>query len=119
MASRHVDCVAACPLARLVQWQAALLMKTRGQKTTNVKRRRGPLAARRSSTSHLRKQLEQRDRELAEALQQQAATANVLKVINRSTFDLGSVLETIIENATSLGGAEQGFVYRSDGEVCM
>src|SRR6516164_4494886 len=92
-------------------------MKTRRRKTTKLKRLKGPTAARRSSTSHLRKQLEQRDRELVEALQQQTATANVLNVINRSTFDLGPVLETIIENATRLGGAEQGFIYRSDGEL--
>jgi len=92
-------------------------MTTRRRKTTKLKRLKGPTAARRSSTSHLRKQLEQRDRELVEALQQQTATANVLNVINRSTFDLGPVLETIIENATRLGGAEQGFIYRSDGEL--
>ena len=55
--------------------------------------------------------------ELRESLQQQTGTADVLEVISRSTFNLGPVFETVVENAVRLCGAERGFLFRFDGEL--
>jgi signal transduction histidine kinase len=56
--------------------------------------------------------------ELRESLQQQTATADLLKTVSRTAFDLQRVLETLLENAVRICGAKHGMIYRYDGECC-
>src|SRR5262249_1399895 len=93
--------------------------KTRRRKTTKRKRGKAPTATRgsRSTAADLQKQLEQRTRELAEALEQQTATSEVLRVISSSPGELKAVFEAILANAVRICEAKFGTLFRYDGKV--
>src|SRR5262249_15417139 len=62
-------------------------------------------------------EVQARTRELATALQQQTATADVLKAISRATFDLNVLLGVLVQSAAGLCDADKAVIFQSDGEL--
>ena len=94
-------------------------LKARRRKAGTLKRRNGLKTARRRSTSAASRETKvaRLTRELKEALEQQSATSEVLKVISRPAVELQSVFDAVVESATHLCAAADAFIFLRDGEL--
>ena len=93
-------------------------VKTRRRKAATIKRRNAPKFARRRSSSAAGQETEvaRLTRELNEAVEQQTATAEILRVISSSPGDLQPVFEAILENATRICEAKFGNLWLREAD---
>ena len=73
----------------------------------------------RESYATLEQRVEDRTRELTESLEQQTATAEILRVISSSPTDVQPVLAAVAESASQLCGAADALIHRVDGNVML
>ena len=95
-------------------------MRQRGRGEQPVKSRRANTSKARkgstavSSIADLQEQVDLLTRELKEAREQQTATADALKVMSGSAFELGPVLQTVVSAAVRLCSADHSTIYREE-----
>ena len=93
-------------------------VKTRRRKRVTLKRGTAPKVARHSESSaaNLNKKFALFKRERDEALEQQRATAEVLKIISASPTELQSVLEVVVKSAARFCEADDVSIFELDGQ---
>ena len=94
-----------------MEWLRAIKQKENPQATE--------LSLLKEELRRVSEKLESREGELAEALEQQTATSEILRVIASSPTDIQPVLDAVVESAARLCNATDGLIARVDGDVLI